>query len=183
MKRDQQQEYERIIRPLESRMIQSAWRITGNSADAEDVFQEALIKIWKHWNSLVHHPNPQALVLRICANAAYDLLRRQRRRKKMEGDEEPVPDQTPSPESPPFQQIADRKRQHEVFHAIGGLSRKQAQSILMHVVDERSYGEIAEALGCGEATVRKHVARARARLRTLLIHLKPVYSMEVLKNE
>jgi DNA-directed RNA polymerase specialized sigma24 family protein len=38
----------------------------------------------------------------------------------------------------------------------------------MHAVEEIPYGEIEAAMDCREATVRKHVARARAKLRTLL---------------
>jgi DNA-directed RNA polymerase specialized sigma24 family protein len=43
----------------------------------------------------------------------------------------------------------------------------------MHAVEEIPYGDIAAAMDCREATVRKHVARARARLRALLSHLIP----------
>jgi DNA-directed RNA polymerase specialized sigma24 family protein len=58
------------------------------------------------------------------------------------------------------------------------LSKNQARAILMHAVEEIPYGDIAEAMDCREATVRKHVARARARLRTLLAHLIPALNQE-----
>jgi DNA-directed RNA polymerase specialized sigma24 family protein len=48
----------------------------------------------------------------------------------------------------------------------------------MHAVEEIPYGDIASALGCREVTVRKHVARARARLRRLLSHLIPAVRKE-----
>jgi DNA-directed RNA polymerase specialized sigma24 family protein len=41
----------------------------------------------------------------------------------------------------------------------------------MRTVEEIPYADIALAMGCREATVRKHVARARTRLRALLSHL------------
>jgi DNA-directed RNA polymerase specialized sigma24 family protein len=43
----------------------------------------------------------------------------------------------------------------------------------MHAVEEIPYSEIAVAMDCREVTVRKHVARARAKLRSLLSHLIP----------
>jgi len=68
--------YERLIKPIEDQMIKSVWRITCNSSDAEDAFQDALMKIWKHIKKIQRHPNPHALILRICANSAYDILKK-----------------------------------------------------------------------------------------------------------
>ena len=65
-----------------------------------------------------------------------------------------------------------------MLRAIGRLSKNQARAILMHVVEEIPYGDIAAAMDCRESTVRKHVARARARLRTLLAHLIPAVRQE-----
>jgi DNA-directed RNA polymerase specialized sigma24 family protein len=58
------------------------------------------------------------------------------------------------------------------------LSKNQARAILMHAVEEIPYSDIATAMDCRESTVRKHVARARTRLRTLLSHLLPTVHKE-----
>ena len=58
-----------------------------------------------------------------------------------------------------------------MLRAIGSLSRNQARAILMHAVEEIPYDDIAAAMNCREVTVRKHVARARTKLRKLLSHL------------
>ena len=60
----------------------------------------------------------------------------------------------------------------EVTAAIGGLPRKQALATLLRIVQNQSYEEIALALGCGQATARKHVERGRQRLQKLLAHLE-----------
>ena len=67
-----------------------------------------------------------------------------------------------------LQDISGAEESAQVLRAIGRLSKNQARAILMHVVEEIPYGDIAAAMDCRESTVRKHVARARARLRTLL---------------
>ena len=169
---DRQSDYERLIKPIEDRMMRCVWRVVRDPEAAEEAFQEALLMVWKHWGKVQRHPNPHALVLRICINSAYDMLRRNtRQQKRQAADEIPeeVPDLTPSA----YQCIADAEQNTEVFRAIAHLPRNQARAILMHVVGEIPYGEIAEAMDCREATVRKHVARARAKLRIVLSHLIP----------
>ncbi|MBZ5544338.1 MAG: hypothetical protein LAO07_11760, partial [Acidobacteriia bacterium] len=69
---DQRPEYERLIAPIEDRMIRSVWRIVRDPTDAEDALQDALLTVWKRWGPVRRHPNPHALALRICINAAHD---------------------------------------------------------------------------------------------------------------
>ena len=79
-----------------------------------------------------------------------------------------VPEDIPDSSASALQNIAGAECDAQVLQAIGLLSKNQARAILMHAVEEIPYGDIAAAMDCREATVRKHVARARARLRALL---------------
>ncbi len=79
---DRQREYERLIAPIEDRMMRAVWRISRDPGDAEDAFQEALLTVWKWWDRIRAHPNPHPLVLHICIHAAYDVLRRKVRQGK-----------------------------------------------------------------------------------------------------
>ena len=169
---DQRPEYERLIAPIADRMIRTVWSIVRDPDDAEDAFQDALLTVWKRWGQIQKHPNPHALVLRICIHSAQDMLRRRAgRQKRFEAGAlaEAIADPTPSA----VQRLAGAEQDSEVLRAIASLSKNQAQAIMMHAVEELPYGAIAAAMECREVTVRKHVARARARLRTLLSHLIP----------
>ena len=160
-------DYERLIGPIEDRMIHSIWRIVGDPADAEDAFQDALTSIWRRLEHVRSHPNPPALVLRICANAAYDILRRRRRRQR----DSMLPGSPGDRSASVQEEVMQAERRLEIRQAIAQLSRNQAVAVLMRDVEDEPYEAIAQALGCGEATARKHVARARARLRVALSHL------------
>lgn len=175
-------DYERLVRPIEDRMIRSVWRILRCPQDADDAFQEALTTIWKRLNRIRRHPNPHALILRICVNSAYGVMRqraRHRAHEKLEAAPEALADPSPSA----AERISGREKRAEILQAISRLPRKQAQAVLMRFVEELPYGQIAQALGCREVTVRKHVARARTRLSTELAHLAPYSRKEVLNNE
>ena len=171
-------EYEKLIKPIENQMIKSVWRITRDPDDADDALQEALTSIWKQRNKIRRHPNPQALILRICVNSAYDILRIKSRTEKPESlnkDFTNIPDPQPAAD----EMYVSNEKQTEIFQAILKLPRNQAIAALMRFALELPYGDIAHALGCREVTVRKHIARARTRLYSLLAHLLPNSPKEV----
>jgi RNA polymerase sigma factor (sigma-70 family) len=89
-----------------------------------------------------------------------------------------VPEDIPDRSASALQNIASAEGDAQVLRAIGLLSKNQARAILMHAVEEIPYSDIATAMDCRESTVRKHVARARTRLRTLLSHLLPTVHKE-----
>ena len=153
-------------------MILSVWRIVRDREDFDDAFQEATMAILKRLEKIRRHPNPQALILRICANAGYDALRRRSRRARREASTE-ILESVADPARPAWCGLADGETRAEIMAAVGRLPRAQAGAFLMRHVQELSYGEIAEALGCGEVTARTHVARARRRLAGLLADLDP----------
>ncbi len=163
---DRQADYQRLITPVEQRMLRALWRIVRDQADAEDAMQNALIVIWKQWHKIVSHPNPQALVLTIAINAGYDVLRRRRHREWWQKGE-PAND-IPDGAASAFRTLSGSEQCRAVMNAISRLSRNQGRAILMHVVEDMPYGDIAAAMNCSEVTVRKHVARARAKLREML---------------
>jgi RNA polymerase sigma-70 factor (ECF subfamily) len=169
---DAQRAYDRIVRPIEDRMIRSIWRIVRDPQDAEDAMQDALLTIWKRWDRVTQHPHPEALVLKISIDAAYDVTRRRLRQRRAVELTAACREPAHSPSSPPDEAIGTEQHA-EILRAIHRLSRRQAAATLMRIVEGHSYDEIADALGCTEATARKHVARARGRLQAALAHLAP----------
>jgi RNA polymerase sigma-70 factor (ECF subfamily) len=164
--------YERFVQPVEGQMIRSVWQVLRDPDDAEDALQDSLAVILKRLKRISRHPNPRALILRICLDVAHDRLRRKLRRERRESTS-PVSVQIPDPAPGPAARVAGQEKQSEVLRAIGHLSRNQGTAFLMRVVHEQSYQDIAQALGCGEQTARTHVARARNALRRLLPGLAP----------
>lgn len=180
--RSKDRSYERLIGPIETRMMRSIWRIVRDPQEAEDALQEALTVIWRRLSRICRHPNPQALILKICIDAAYDSLRRWNRHHRFFDREvaRQLGDHADSSAEHPVEGIVRRETEAEVLQAIARLPRKQAVAALMRIVQDQPYDQIARALGCREATVRIHVSRARTRLSRWLAHLNPRSSTEVL---
>jgi RNA polymerase sigma-70 factor (ECF subfamily) len=184
--------YDRSIRPYEGQMIRVVWRIVRNPEDAEDTLQDALSTVWKKRRLVCTHPNPRALILKICIDAAYDTLRKSRRRRTHEDPNPPhlVPRKKGDPGVPCFTAVSDtsaldklvqKETETEILAAIGRLPRKQAVVVLLRLVKEMPYEAIAQVMNCSQSTARIHLARGRARLNEWLAHLNPNPSGEVCK--
>lgn len=162
--------YELLIQPIEDRMIRTAWRILRDPDDAKDAMQETLGTVWKRLRRIRRHPNPHALILKMCADAAHDTLRRKIRRRKREcggADLGNLPDRSANP----ARRALDSERAEHIRVAIAQLPRHQSVAVTMRLIQEQSYSAISEVLGCNAGTARVHVARGRAKLRVLLADL------------
>ncbi len=167
---DEKAIYEQLIAPLESRMMRTIWRIVRHPEIAEDTLQNALTIVWRKLKHIRRHPNPQALILKICMNSAYDSLRKQKRFRKQESSSllHKFPDLSET--IVPYD-LERKNIEGEILKAISRLPRKQARAVLMRVVQDQPYDVIAQMLECGEITARIQVSRGRAKLSKWLSHL------------
>ena len=165
-------DYDVLVRPLEPRLMRTIWRIVRRRETAEDALQDALTVIWKKRQAVVRHPNPQALILRIAVTAAIDAMRRDRRRLRHEAPGRPD-DRTEDAAAPVGKGVEDRELRTAILEAVSRLPRRQATAVMLHIVEERSYDEVARAMGCSETTARVHVLRGRAALAKRLGRERP----------
>jgi len=160
---DRDFDYDLLVRPMEGRMMRSIWRIVRHREAAEDALQDALAVVWRKRDAVARHPKPEALILRIAISAAIDAVRRDRRRLRHESPG--LPDDRMGDPAPSTGQEAEaRDLRAAVLEAIGQLPRRMATAVLLHVVEEQPYAEVARTMGCSEATVRVNVMRGRDRL-------------------
>ncbi len=147
--------------------MQTVWRVTRNHADAEDAVQAALSTAWRRKEVLAIHPNPMALMLKICIDASLDLVKKRRsRRSTLEryvqtsnGSNKAT---TPSTHAEGEESIAI------ILFEIHQLPRNLSEAILMRLVNDLPYSEIASVLDCTEVAARKYVQRGRDQLQARL---------------
>ena len=173
--------YDELIAPLEALMMRSIWRIVRNADLAEDCLQDVLAVVWKKRFQIRLHPNPQALILRICLNAGCDTLRRldrtQRQTDLSHLDNAPAP-----PTHDADRDLEEGEIVKQVQQAIRRLPRKRALAVMMRLIHEESFEAIAQTLDCSETTVRIHISRGRAQLRKWLSHLCQSSRQEVINE-
>jgi len=165
-------DYDTLVKPLEPRMMRTIWRIVREGPAAEDALQDALAIIWKKRAVVARHPNPEALILRIAIAAALDAVRKNRRRfaREIPGGAMERADEAAEPAA---KEAESRDLRAAVLREIGRLPKRQAEAVLLRIVEEQSYEDVARAMNCSEATVRIHVMRGRAALARKLADLRP----------
>ncbi len=161
--------FEKLVNPIENRMIGVVWRIVHDPVEAEDVFQEVLAVIWAKLSRIERHPNPHAYILRICVTKSYDALRKRSRRRRYELVLESIKNKIlplyPNELLEGFDQRAAMRE------AIALLPQKQGQAILLRAMEGQPYSFIGSVLGCSETTARSHFSKGKARLKKILTRM------------
>lgn len=147
--------------PLKNELYRLALRITLNNAEAEDVVQETMIKVWNkrdEWDSI---DSIEAFCLTICRNLSLD------KNRKMENRNQSFED-NPGSESPDHSYSSNPEAQamtHDsielVRRLIDNLPEKQRSVMQLREIEGKSYKDIAVILNVSEEQVKVNLFRAR----------------------
>jgi RNA polymerase sigma-70 factor (ECF subfamily) len=149
------------------RIFVQVYRIVGNTADAQDITQEAFIKALQHKEQLKDELKAAHWLSRIATNTAIDFLRRSGRATFCEIDEAPE-SQTESPE-----QVLLRSEQRAYLEdGLRLLTARERAALMLRDVEGLEAEEVARRLDCSKATVRSHIANARIKLRKYVLNRK-----------
>lgn len=153
------------VLPLKNILFRLALRITQNRADAEDVVQETMMKVWNRRGEWQQIENMEAFCLTVCRNVSLDKLRRMDRQvlslddTPMEADGYDPIDHSHS--ANPEQQAVQRDRLQQVRRIISQLPEKQRSCMQLRDIEGKSYRDIATILGITEQQVKVNIFRAR----------------------
>jgi RNA polymerase sigma-70 factor (ECF subfamily) len=144
------------------RLRRQLMRLAG-SADVDDHLHTAFVK-WEDYRERGEVRNPEAFLLRMAMNSAYDQHRRSRRRPQVS-----ILDETDLPDAAPLQDeaYAVRQRLDLVREGLSDLPHRTREIFLMHRLDGLKYTEIGARLGISASAVEKHVAKAMRHLAQL----------------
>jgi RNA polymerase sigma-70 factor, ECF subfamily len=145
---------DRYSRPL----YRLAYRLTRNESDADDVVQEAFMKVYRNLDSFDARATFSTWLYRIATNAALDLLRRRKR-----DDADPIEDELPAPatsDSLTFRDALDR--------GMRTLSGNERTAFVLRHFEGRSINEIGEVLGTHDNATKNTIFRAVRKLREAL---------------
>jgi RNA polymerase sigma-70 factor (ECF subfamily) len=148
-----------------------AYRLTGNDADASDLTQEAFIRVFRAWQSFKPGTSFLSWIYRIVTNLYRDELRRRKGRYQEEIPEDNDPQQVSGGRPLAIQPIEEYVEGHlsePVSKALAALTPEQREIVLLADIEERSYQEIGQIVGCSVGTVRSRLHRARGQLRKLV---------------
>ncbi len=135
-------------------------RLTGRSAEADDLFQETFLRAFAAFGRLRPGSNHRAWLYRIATN---QFLNHQRTRARRA--ETGVPDGLPAHEMSVEHRHDLATRAGRARAAIARLPPRQRAAFVQRTIEEMSYRDIAAGLRCSEEAARAHVYHAVRRLR------------------
>ena len=133
------------------------YRATGNAADADDIVQDAFVRMLRADVGTLGETDLRRYVFRVAGNLMTDRWRRS-------GRERPLP----TYEMAARGTQVDVAETIDVTHTFGALKPRERALLWLAYVEEDTHEEIADALGVKRASVKVLLSRARARLRDLL---------------
>lgn len=163
---------EQLVRRYEQPLFQYARRMLGNAADAEDVFQEAFLRVFLHRNRFWSGAPFRPWLYRIATNLCRDRLRYRARRREIqpEADDgflDPIA-RAPAAGIAPDAAAEGEERGRRMREALGALSVKHRAVFLMAHQEGLTYAEIARVLRIPAGTVKSRMNKAVSQLMAAL---------------
>ncbi len=150
--------FRKDILPLKNQLYRLAQRITLDSAEAEDVVQETLIKVWKRREQWDEIENIEAFCFTICRNLSLDSVKRHEN-KHQSLDATPL--ERADSGRTPSEQTIQRDQLQLVRDIVNGLPERQRSCIQLRDFEGKSYRDIATLLQISEDQVKSNIFRGR----------------------
>jgi RNA polymerase sigma-70 factor (sigma-E family) len=148
--------FDEFVHTHQQALVRYATLLSGGQGDAEDLVQEVLIRVYPRWETL--DGSRYAYVRRAVTNEFLSWRRRWSTRHIRPTAEIPE-----TPVEPGWAEPDER-----LARELRKLPRQQRAAVVLRYYEDLTDAEIAELLGCREATVRAHVSRGLAALRSVL---------------
>lgn len=161
--------FKRKFLPYHRKLYRVAFHLTGNAQDAEDMVQEAYLKLWKKRDELPSDiGNLEAYCVMLVKNICYDSLRL----SHLEEDGRP-PEELPIAGSTDVShELEVRDEANKVMSLISQLPEQQRQIMQMRDVEDRPYEEIEKATGLTSVNIRVLLSRARKKIREQFLEIR-----------
>ncbi len=149
-----------LTQRLTPRVMGQAYRMLGNRAEAEDVAQDAMMRLWKiapDWDA--DRAKVTTWLYRVVANLCTDILRKSGRGVALDSIEEPSSDAQSVADT-----MQDTARTQALHGALADLPERQAQAVALRHLEELGNPEIADIMDTNVRTVESLIARGKRAL-------------------
>ncbi len=148
--------------PLKDKLFRLALRITLDTAEAEDVTQDALLRVWEKRDSLGHLDSLEAYVLTVGRHLALD---RSRRSEAANLSIEESGTDAPDTALGPHERLERDERMARVHDIFSRLPEQQRTVMQLRDIEGKTYREVADIMGITEDNVKVTLHRARQAVR------------------
>jgi RNA polymerase sigma-70 factor (ECF subfamily) len=164
-----------LLEKHRSPVVHFLYRMVQNHAVAEELAQEAFLRVYRSRGTYEPTAKFTTWLFRIATHLALNALRdgkNERLQERLDDDSSDMPVRQVSDLRPSVEQsLVYQAKLDEVRRAIAALPEKQRAAVLMHKYEEMEYTQIAKVLSCTESAVKSLLFRAYETLRARLAHM------------
>ena len=167
----QRTSFDALIKPHLDRLYRLSFRLAGNKAEAEDLFQDVLTKVFPRLDELIEIEEPGSWLCRVMYNYFIDNRRRYARQRLVSVSEDRLPGKSVEELPGNLDPVADAERLDNIMRlqrAFSELSEDHRLVVLLHDSEGYKLTEIQDVTGTPVGTLKSRLHRARARLREIL---------------
>jgi RNA polymerase sigma-70 factor (ECF subfamily) len=151
------------------RIFNTAYRILGEEASAEDALQETLLNVYRGISRFRGDSKVSTWISRITINVCLGMLRRGKNRQYIELEDESARDLPAEPTSftDPLAHTTQEELRALVQEAFGRMSGKQGIVVRLHDMEGNTIQKIAEIIGCPVGTVKSRLFYGRQEFKAI----------------
>lgn len=147
-------EYERLFRSAYPSVLRTAYLVLHDRGRAEEVTQDAFLRLYERWSAAVQYDHPAAWVRKVVVRDAIRRAERERKQRVVA--------------LVPEQGRHDQLRDVDLLRAVATLPPRQRAVVALYYLEDRPVDEIAELMELSPSTVKQHLFQARGRLVELM---------------
>jgi RNA polymerase sigma-70 factor (ECF subfamily) len=165
--------FEDLMRPQVEYLYRLAWRFTASVADAEDLVQDVLLKLYPRTQEMLGIQRLRPWLARVMYHQYVDSVRRRARSPVLQlvgggdGEDDPL-DKVPTTRDGPEEHAERSGLRDLILTALRQLNPEQRAVVTMHDVEGYSLEELETMLETPLGTLKSRLHRARHRLRALI---------------
>jgi RNA polymerase sigma-70 factor (ECF subfamily) len=154
---------DRIFRDYYRLVYRTAYGVTGNAEDAEDILQTIFARLIGREVPPALEKNPRAYLYRAAVNLSLNTIRARRRRVSTDRPERFASE--PQTHDSDAIEVLNRR----LYRAIAKLDAEAGEILILRYVHDMSDAEIAKLMGKSRVVIAVRLNRLRARLKTLIL--------------
>ncbi len=168
------EQFEELLQPHLHKLYKLAYRFTGQQADAEDIVQDVVVKLYPRLQEMQKIEQLGPWLARVLYRHFVDRVRSKQRSPLhlVDGNESALDehkDETPEP----AENVEAALLQERLQEALNKLNEDQRALMILHDVEGYTLNEIHTMFDVSIGTLKSRLNRARSRLRELLKNMKP----------
>ena len=150
MRRDERVGFEQVFRSAYPSVLRTAYLVLHDRGRAEEVTQDAFLRLYERWPRAVAYEHPAAWVRTVAVRDAIRRAERERRQTVVAVVDDRGAD--------------DRLPDVDLLDAIAALPPRQRAAVALYYLEDRPIDEIGVLMEVSSSTVKQHLFQARSRL-------------------